>query len=62
MESEWHVLLIFGPVALVAIVGAGIASGIAFYQYGWRGWKISLVFTLMGTAALLATFLAVKYS
>jgi len=32
MESGWNALLIFGPVAVVAIVGAGVASGIAFYQ------------------------------
>jgi hypothetical protein len=62
MESGWHLLLIFGPVAVVAMVGAGIASGIAYYQYGWRGWRISLIFTLMGAAALIATYVAVACS
>ena len=60
MESGLNLLLIFGPIVTVALVGAVGASLLAFWQYGWRGWKISFVFTLMAAAALVATFLAVK--
>jgi hypothetical protein len=61
VEGWWTLILIFGPVAVAAIIGAGAASALAYWQYGWRGWKAALVFTVMGAGALLATYLAIKY-
>jgi hypothetical protein len=60
MESWANLLLILGPVAAVALAGAGVASAIAFWQYGWRAWKTSFVFALMGAAAVVTTFQAVR--
>ena len=61
MESGWNALLIVGPAVALPLIGALVASALAFWQYGWRGWKISLVFTLMSATAFATMFLLMKY-
>jgi hypothetical protein len=60
MESGWNLLLIVGPVAVVALAGIVVASTLAFRQFGWRGWKIPLFAALAGAAALAVVFSALN--
>jgi hypothetical protein len=61
VESWGNLLLDLGPVAAVAIVGWSVASAIAFWQFRFRGWKISLAFAIIGAIALAATYLAIAF-
>jgi predicted ABC-type sugar transport system permease subunit len=48
MESGWNALLIFGPIVAVLLIGIVLASVFAFWQYGWRGWKIPIIAVAAG--------------